>query len=132
MMPSIEFGKALTREMLLQRLGRVEQLDAQALAGPVVLKDDGIAELASGGGNMVRADDGNGRGCLDPEFGERLVLRHFRHFKLQGTFAIDDAAAMPRQPGEHRRGVLRCEAMSAGVRGRTHAIVENAVRRLQR
>src|SRR5262245_54315253 len=118
--------------MLQQRIDRKQQLNVQPLAGTIVLEDYWIAEFGGSSGNMLNTNGRHGRGRLDLEFGERLVLRHLRHLKLQGAFAIDDRAAMALEPGQHRRGVLRCEAVSPRMRGGAHAIVENAVWRCSR
>ena len=58
------------------------------------------------------------------------VLRDLANLELQCPSVVNDTAAMPAQPGEHRTDVLGAVTVSPGVRRRAHPVVEDAVRRL--
>ena len=61
-----------------------------------------------------------------PNLASALVLRDLGDLELKGALAVDDGAPMLRKPGEHGGGVLGRVAMPARVRGRAHAVVEDA------
>src|ERR1051325_3806344 len=116
--------------MFVERLFRQQQLNAEALAGAVVLEDERKAERTRRRGDIVLADRRERRRRFDAEFIQRLILRDFRDFKLERALAVDNNAAMTREPRQHGRGELWRIAMITRVRGSTHAVVEHAGRRL--
>jgi hypothetical protein len=59
--------KGVAGEMLLERGLRVDQLDAKALAGAVVLEDDRIANGCGSARDVLAANGGDGGRGLDAE-----------------------------------------------------------------
>jgi hypothetical protein len=87
-------------------------------------------EVALRGGDDTLASgnqDGARRG--DAVALQRGVLAGLADFEVQRARSVDHAPVPADEPGQHRRGEFRREAMVAGVRGGTHAVVEHALRR---
>src|SRR5262245_9960159 len=80
--------------------------------------------MAADHGNRVRSCDSK---CL-----KGLVLRNLRNLELEGTLAVDHYAAVVLEPSQDSCGELGCVAMPPRVGGRTHAIVEDTLRRFHR
>src|SRR5262249_12957483 len=118
--------------MLGESRRRKQQAYAEALAGPVVLEDHGHANLLGGIGNVVATDHGNRVWSSDSKCLEGFVLSNLRELELEGTFAVDHHTAVALEPSQHRRRELGGVAMTASVRGGTHAIVEDALGRRHR
>ena len=107
----------------------MEQPDAEPLAGPVVLGDERRLELPRGFHDPVPPDRRDGLRRADAARFQRRVLRHLAHLELQRPARVQHAPAVPLQPGQHRRRVLRPVAVVAGMRRRAHPVVEDALRR---
>ena len=63
-----------------ERVDALKKLDAQTLAGAVVLKNDRIANGRASLGNVFAANRGNGGRGLDAETGQTLLLRNLGYF----------------------------------------------------
>ena len=107
----------------------MEEPHAEPFARAVVLGDE-RAWKGFRGLDDVRAADRRDRARRAYAVArERRVLIDLAELELERAAVVDDAPAVRLQPREHARGDLRRVAMAARVRGRAHAVVEDAVRR---
>src|SRR5919201_5275664 len=111
---------------------RKQEAHTKAFAGPVVLEDHGEPNLCGRIGNVVATDHGNCVWSRDSKCLERFILCYLRELELKGTLAVDHHAAMALEPSQYSGRELRGVAMAASVRGRTHAVVEDALGRRYR
>jgi hypothetical protein len=109
----------------------VEQTDAEPLAATVRLEDQraGIEMAARGGQQLVFASHEDRPWGTDAGGFERGVLARLADFEVERTRAVNDAAAMSRQPCKHGGGQFGGVAMISTVRRGAHPIVEHALRR---
>ena len=116
-------------EVGVDRIQRLKQLYARALAAAVGFEHQRRTELTGGVADRLLAD-GNGRTRhADFESAERSVLLDLADFEFQGAAIIDDAAAVRAKPGQHACGVFRRVDMAARMRRRAHPVVEDTRRR---
>ena len=81
------------------------------------------------GDEQILAGDQNGVRGADAGGFERGVLAGLADLEVERAAAVDDAAPVPIEPGQHRRGQLGGVAMVAGVRRGAHPVVEHALGR---
>src|SRR5262249_16636288 len=112
-------------------LKRAAEVYPQALAAAVVLGDEGDRQVGRGlfqrlgtissSGRVWRPQSGLSEGCVLPDFAD---------FQRKGPTPIDDASPMTPQPHEQLSRIVDALTMSAGVRGRTHAVEKDPGGRL--
>jgi len=109
----------------------VKQSHAESFAAAVRLHNEGAAaepltgrfyeQLLSGNDDGVRSADAGGF--------EGGVMARLADLEVEGATAVDDAAVMPFEPGQHRGSELGGVAMIACMRGGAHPVVEDALGR---
>ena len=119
----------LAGEMVRESVSGMEQANAEPLAAAVRLEDHraGVEMAAGSGQQLVFASDEDRPWGTDAGGFERGVLARLADFEVERTRAVDDAAAMSRQPRKHGGGQFGRVAMLSGVRRGAHAIVEHAL-----
>jgi hypothetical protein len=75
---------------------------------------------------QIRAGDQHGARRADARHLQRGVLPGLADLQVERARPVDDAPAMAGEPGQHRGGQLGGKAVVAGVRRRTHPIVEDS------
>src|SRR4051812_24836461 len=108
----------------------MEQANAEPPAAAVRLEDHRAAiEVATRScQQLVLASNEDRSWGTDAGNLERGVLARLADFEIERTRAVNDAAAMSRQPRKHGGGELGCIAMVSAVRRGAHPIVENTLR----
>ena len=127
-MPSTGASYAVTGEVGGEAVGGQEQLHAQPLAAPVRLQDHRlIREVApSRGGDAVAPGHQDGARRGDAVALQGGVLAHLADLQVQRARPVDHAPAPSHEPGQHRGGELRREAVVARMRRGAHTVVEHA------
>ena len=115
--------------MPFERVDAVEEMHAEALASAVMLGNERAEHLPRRGDEIRTPDRGQGTWSADAIVRERRILRDLADLELQRATVVDHPPPMRFQPGQHTGGVFGGKAMTARVRGRAHAVVENAFRR---
>ena len=106
-----------------------EESNTQTFSRSVVLGDKRWVEPPGGVNECVTTDGRHRLRSLDTVCAQGRVLRDLADLELQCPSVVDNTPAMPAQPAEHCTRVLGAVAVSPGVGGRTHAVVEDTVRR---
>ena len=117
--------------MIGQGVHVVKELHAEALAAAVGLEDHGlpVERLPRRLDDMVPADDGHRARHADPRGFEGRILPDLADLEVEGGEPVDDAPAVPFEPGQERGRVIGRETVAARVRGRADAAVEHALGR---
>src|SRR5688572_3191752 len=116
--------------MIGESISGMEQANTEALAAAVRLENHrAFVEVAPRGGQqLIFTSDEDCPWGTDAGGFERGVLARLADFEVERTRAVNDAAAMSRQPRKHGSSQFGRIAMIAGVRGGAHPIVEHALR----
>ncbi len=112
-------------------VGIVKEPHTEPFAAAVRLEDEGASgkALARRRDKQFLAGDENGIGRADAGGLEGGVLTRLADLEVESAAAVDDAALVPLEPGQHRRGQLGGVAVVAGMRGGAHPIVVDTLRR---
>jgi hypothetical protein len=96
----------------------VKQPHAETLAAAVGLHNERAAAETPAGrfDEQLLAGDDDGIRRVDPGGFEGGVLTRLADLEVERAAAVDDAAAVPFEPGQHRGSQLGGVAMVAGVR----------------
>ena len=120
-----------TADVSGQAVGRLEELYPETFAAAVRLQDHRLVRevAARRGEDAVAAGDENGAGCGDALRFQGGVLPDLADLQVERARSVDHAAAPAGEPGEHAGRQFGREAVVAGMRRGTHAVVEHAWRR---
>src|SRR6516164_2492623 len=118
-------------DVIGERVCRVEQPHAEALAAAVWFQNE-RAEAKSLPRCLKKeffAKNEDSIRCVNASSFEGGILARLADLQVERAAAVDNAAPMPLEPGQHRSRQLGGIAMVASVRGGAHPIVEDAPRR---
>jgi hypothetical protein len=117
-------------EITRKCVGRVKEPHAEPLAAAVRLQDEGVCgAFARRRDEQLLAGNENGIGRANAGGFEGGVLACLADFEIEGAAAVDDAAPVPFEPGQHRGRQFGGVAVIARMRGGAHPVVVDTLRR---
>src|SRR6516165_9548727 len=121
-------------EVIAKSIRRMKQLHAEPFTAAVRLEDKRAAVKTPPCGldEQLLAGDEDGIRRADAGRFEGGVLAGLADLEIEGAAAVDDAAPVALEPGQHRGGQLGRIPVIAGVRRGAHPVVEDAIGRRSR